>query len=120
MLRARKTNIVLRQLIRTLRKYSRQYKAPVWRAIADELEKPRSRIRAVNVGRINRHTSSGDIVAVPGKVLGMGALNHPVTVAAFAFSKAALLKIHKAGGRAITIQELLYENPEGRGVKLIG
>lgn len=119
-MRAKKTNIILRQLIRTLRKYSRQYNAPIWRAVAEELEKPRSRRRAVNISRINRHTSPGDVVVVPGKVLGMGVLDHPVTVAAFAFSKSALMKIRSAGGRAITIYQLLYENPEGSGVKIIG
>ncbi|MEM0380521.1 MAG: 50S ribosomal protein L18e [Desulfurococcaceae archaeon] len=114
------TNIVLRKTIRLLVKYSREYKAPIWRAIARELEKPARKRRVVNISRINRHTSAGDIVIVPGKVLGSGDLKHSVTVAAISFSKKALEKINKAGGRAIYITDLVKLNPSGSNVKIIG
>jgi large subunit ribosomal protein L18e len=58
-------------------------------------------------------------VVVPGKVLGAGKLNHPVTVAAIAFSEQALQKIKAAGGRAIHILHLIEENPRGSNVKII-
>jgi large subunit ribosomal protein L18e len=64
------TNIVLRKTIKELYKLARQNKASIWRAVAEELEKPRRQRRIVNVSRINRYTSDGDIVVVPGKVLG--------------------------------------------------
>jgi len=99
----KKTNLVLRELIETLEEYSKKYDARVWRAVAEELSKPSRKRRAVNVSRINRYTNPGDIVVVPGKVLGAGDINHPVTVAALSFSKTALEKIQRAGGRAISI-----------------
>ncbi len=114
------TNIVLRKTIRELYKLSNQYKAPIWRAVAEELEKPRRQRRAVNISRINRYTKEGDVVVVPGKVLGAGTLDHPVTVAAAAFSKTAIEKIKAAGGKVLSILELARENPSGSNVKIIG
>ena len=94
--------------------------ARIRRAVADELERPRRNRRVVNLSRINRYTKPNDVVVVPGKVLGMGTLDHPVTVAAFAFSKRAKELIEKAGGEAISIKELIKRNPKGSNVKIIG
>jgi large subunit ribosomal protein L18e len=114
------TNIVLRKTIRELYKASRKYRAPIWRALAEELEKPRRKRRVVNISRINRYTREGDVVVVPGKVLGAGILDHKVTVAAIGFSKTALEKIRAVGGEAIHILELISRNPRGSNVKIIG
>lgn len=114
------TNIVLRKTIRLLYKYSREFKAPIWRAIARELEKPRRKRRCVNISRINRYTKSGDTVVVPGKVLGSGSLDHPVTVAAISFSKTAFEKIKATGGTPLHILDLVKINPRGSNVKIIG
>ncbi|MEM0001296.1 MAG: 50S ribosomal protein L18e [Desulfurococcaceae archaeon] len=116
----KKTNLILRDLAETLLKYSREQKAEIWRQVAEELLKPTRKRRAVNISKINRYTGSGDYVIVPGKVLGSGDLDHAVTVAALSFSKTALEKINRAGGRAISIFELLRENPKGSNVKIIG
>lgn len=114
------TNPNLISLLRLLRKTSNQYKAGLWRAIAEYLSRSRSRRIAVNISRINRYTKEGDLVVVPGKVLGAGILDHPVTVAAFSFSKQAREKILVAGGKCISIQELIESNPTGSNVKIIG
>lgn len=113
------TNIVLRKTIRTLKKAANQHNAPIWDAVAEKLSAPRRRRVAVNLSKINRHTSEGDTVVVPGKVLAAGSLNHPVTVAAVAFSQKAVEKIQVAGGRVIHILQLVEENPRGSGVKVI-
>lgn len=116
----RTTNPSLIALLRLLRNASNQYKVRIWRAVAEDLSKTRNRRITVNVSRINRYTHKGDVVIVPGKVLGVGALGHPVTVAALAFSKQAREKILTAGGKCISIQELIKFNPTGSGVKIIG
>jgi large subunit ribosomal protein L18e len=113
------TNILMRTLIVQLRKASRTYKAPVWRAVAELLERPRRRRVEVNLSKINRYAREGEMVVVPGKVLGAGTLEKRVTIAAFAFSRQALEKIKLSGSRAITISEALRENPRGRGVRII-
>ncbi|AFK50956.1 50S ribosomal protein L18 [Thermogladius calderae 1633] len=115
-----KTNIVLRRTISELRRAANKYGAAIWDEVAEELSRPRRRRRVVNLSRINRYTGPGDVVVVPGKVLAAGRLDHPVTVASFSFSKAAVEKIRASGGRAIHILDLVKENPKGSGVKIIG
>lgn len=114
------TNPNLIALIRLLRKTSNQYKVGIWKAVAEYLSRTRSRRIAVNVSRINRYTREGDVVVVPGKVLGAGILDHPVTVAAFAFSRQAREKILMARGKCLSIEELIQMNPTGSNVKIIG
>lgn len=110
------TNVYLRKLIRKLKKT----KIPVWVRVAEELERPRRRRREVNISRINKYTNEGDVVVVPGKVLGYGFLDHRVVVSAWKFSKKAIEKIKEAGGEAISIEELLNRNPKGSNIKIIG
>jgi large subunit ribosomal protein L18e len=73
----------------------------------------------VNVGRIARYTKEGETVAVPGKILGTGTIEHKITVAAMNFSKEAKDKILNAGGKCMTIEDLLKANPKGTKIKLM-
>jgi large subunit ribosomal protein L18e len=113
-------NPQLFDLIRFLKKAAKENDARIWSSIAKSLAKTRSRRVAVNLSRINRHTEKGQIVAVPGKVLGAGTLHHPVTVAAFAFSATAKEKIKKARGKCLPLSELVKKNPKGSNVKIVG
>lgn len=113
------TNYILRKTIKTLRSYANRYNAGIWRYVAEILEKPTRRRVVVNVSKINKHAREGDIVVVPGKVLGAGVVNHRVTVAAIAFSQQAINKIKASGGRVLHILELMHENPRGSNVKVI-
>ncbi|RLE82243.1 MAG: 50S ribosomal protein L18e [Thermoprotei archaeon] len=113
------TNIHLRLLVAYLRKQARAHGAPIWRYVAELLLKPRRQRIAVNISKINRYTNPNETVVVPGKVLGSGKLEHPVTVAAWSFSKKALEKIVKAGGKAIYIHEFIEQNPRGSNVKIL-
>ncbi|BEP18520.1 50S ribosomal protein L18e [Pyrofollis japonicus] len=113
------TNIVLRMTLRKLRSAANKYKAPIWRYVAELLDRPRRLRIEVNISKINRYTKPGDTVVVPGKVLGAGTLDHPVTVAAVAFSEEAVRKITSAGGRVIHVLKLIEENPRGSNIKII-
>jgi large subunit ribosomal protein L18e len=114
------TNPVLRRLIRQLRKHGKKQKARVWLELAERLEGPRRARPEVNLSQINRYASDRETIVVSGKVLAAGDLNHPVSVAAFKFSGAARRKIAAAGGRAMSIQQLVEQNPSGKGVRLMG
>ena len=59
-------------------------------------------------------------MAVPGKVLGAGQIDHPINVAAFAFSDQARLKILRAKGKCMSILDLINKNPKGAEVKVLG
>jgi len=114
------TNPELMELIRFLRKQSRENKANIWQDIARSLAKPRRKRIAVNLSRLNRHTQKNEMVVVPGKVLGAGSINHPITVAAFAFSEKAKQKIKTVKGKSVSLFDLVKKNPKGSNVKIIG
>jgi len=113
------TNIVLRRLIRELRKYANKYSAPIWDYIAELLERPARMRVAVNVSKINRYAREGEVVVVPGRVLGAGFISKPVDVAAVWFSEKAIEKIVAAGGKVMFIGDLIKENPKGSRVRVI-
>jgi large subunit ribosomal protein L18e len=106
-------------LIQTLKKTSIEQKSPFWKRVAEDLEKPSRQRRIVNVFKIDTYAQEGDIVIVPGKVLGEGDLTKKVTVAAFSFSDEARSKISKSG-KVMTIAELIKSNPKGQKVKILG
>lgn len=115
----RKTNPRIPALISVLKDTARENDAPIWKDMAKRLEKP-SRIYAeVNLSKINRHAAENDLVLIPGKVLGAGALGHAVTVAALTFSTTAVDKITNAGGKCMTIEQILEENPAGSGIRIM-
>jgi len=118
--RVKTTNPELTSLIRLLRKKSRENEARIWRDLARLLSSSRRRRTTVNVSRLNRYTKQRETVVVPGKVLGAGKIDHPVSVAAFAFSDQAKFKILKAKGKCLSIPDLVKKNPKGTGVKIIG
>jgi len=114
------TNPQVRKLLRLLREQGKKQKAKVWLEIAERLERPRRSRAEVNLSQINRYTEEGSTVAVPGKVLAAGGLDHPVKIAALMFSAAAKRKIIAAGGSVLTLRQLLDQNPSGKSVKLVG
>ena len=114
------TNPVLRDAILRLEIISRKENAPIWRRVAEELARPTRKRREVNVGEIEKHARDGDVVVVPGKVLGRGRITKKVTVVAWSFSASAARKIEEAGGKALWILDYVEKNPKGSGVRIIG
>lgn len=113
------TNPILRRLARRLRAKGRELDVELWRDLAERLLRPRRSRAEVNLSHLSRYTQEGTTLVVPGKVLAAGKLGHPLTVAAFKFSAPARRKVRAAGGKAITIEELLEQNPEGKNVTLM-
>ncbi len=113
------TDVNLRRLIRTLKKKSNEEGVGIWKDIAWRLERPRRQRAEVNISRINRYTKEGDVVVVPGSVLGAGKMTHPVTVAAWRFTATARKKITESGGEAMSIEELIEKYPKGSGIKIM-
>ena len=113
------TNHHLAGLIQDLRKKANEHDSAIWKRIAEDLSKPARQRRIVNLYKLDKKTKEGETVVVPGKVLGVGELNHKLTVAAWAFSESAFEKINKLG-KAIPIAELTKESPKGKRIKIIG
>lgn len=113
------TNPNLKNLIRELKKLSKKEDVKIWRAVAKNLEKPTRQRRIVDLDRISRVTKENENIVVPGKVLSKGNLTHKITIAAWQFSEKAKEKIKKKG-KAISIQDLIKENPKGKKIRIIG
>ena len=113
------TNPELIQLIRFLKKESREKNANIWLDVAEHLAKPKTQRVAVNLSRINRNTKKSETIVVPGKVLATGTLKHSVTVAAFGASEKAKEKMKAAKAKYLSIPELVEKNPKGANVRII-
>lgn len=118
-MRVQKTNPVLRDLIDDLRRRSYSEGVKIWKDLSKRLAKSTRQMTKVNVGEIGANTQEKEEVAVPGKVLGLGELDHPVVVAALGFSLRAREKISQAGGECIGLSELAERNPKGSNVRII-
>ncbi|WP_342304360.1 50S ribosomal protein L18e [Methanolobus sp. ZRKC5] len=115
----RKTNPRTPVLIAALKEGSRQTDAAIWRDVAKRLEKPGRNYAQVNLSKINRYAKDGETVLIAGKVLGSGLLEKAVTVAAYNFSVTAMEKITGLGGKCLTIEQILEENPKGSGIRIL-
>ena len=115
-----KTNEHLLGLIKELYEASHKEDAPIWRDVARRLERSNRLHPEVNVGKIDRYANKNERVVVPGKVLGSGDLTKPVHVAAWRFSDSARTKIEAAGGKALTIAEMVSAAPKGTDVRILG
>ncbi|MDH7564807.1 MAG: 50S ribosomal protein L18e [Candidatus Bathyarchaeota archaeon] len=114
------TNPQLIELARFLKKHSRESGSRIWQDIAERLVKPKRKRITVNLSRLNRYTEKNETVAVPGKVLAAGELNHPLTIAAFSFSAQAQQKIEAVHGKCLTFFDLVKKNPKGSKIKIVG
>ena len=83
------------------------------------MERPTRRRVEINLNHIEREAKEGETIVVPGVVLGEGKLTKKVTIAAWRFSTKAKEKIEKSGARAISIEELIKENPKGSNVRIM-
>ncbi len=115
----RKTNPRTPVLIAALKEEARQNEAAIWRDVAKRLEKPGRNYAQVNLSKINRYAKEGETVLIAGKVLGAGLLEKAVNVAAYNFSSTAMEKIADVGGKCLTIEQILEENPKGSGIRIL-
>ena len=116
----KKTNPLLISLIGELKKQSNENDVSIWKDIALRLQKPLNNWPVVNLEKIDKYTSEKETALIPGKVLSDGALTKKITIAAWSFSKQAQEKIKKAGGKYITIEELVKSNPKGKDIRILG
>ncbi|MDD1720522.1 MAG: 50S ribosomal protein L18e [Euryarchaeota archaeon] len=114
-----KTNPELIELIRVFRQSAREHQAAIWKELARRLEAPSNNHAEVNLSRLNRSTSSDDVVVVPGKVLGTGSIDHPICIAALSFSETARVKILAASGKIETFSKMMDTMPSGSNIKII-
>jgi len=108
------SNYYNRKLIRELWKTKRR----IWKKVSKKLSGPRREKIEANLYRINKKTKENDVIVVPGKILGIGEIDHKLTIACLNCSKTARKKIETSGSKLLSIEELLEQNPEGKDVKV--
>jgi len=116
----KKTNDALIALIGDLKDKSRSTGAAIWRDVALRLETSRSNWAEPNLSRLSRTAADDETILVPGKLLGSGDVSGSPNVAAYSVSASARSKIEAAGGRVMTIRDLMDDNPNGTGVRILG
>ena len=116
----KKTNPVLTSLIQELKKQAFENDAPIWKDIALRLEKPLRNWPVVNLDKIDKYINEKETALIPGKVLSSGNLTKKVSIAAWNFSDKSVEKIKAAGGKTLTIQDLVKNNPKGKDIRILG
>jgi len=114
------TNEHLAALVLRLKKSAKANKAPLWAEVARRLSAPHRSMAEVDVTRLGKvMPKDSSALVVPGVVLGSGKATVSTTVAAWRFTSSARSSISKAGGKPLSISELLEANPKGKDVTLI-
>ena len=114
------TNPITRKLIVALEKQSKKEKTAIWADVADRIGKSTRRIAAVNLGKLEKYCEKGDTIIIPGKLLAQGAITKAITIGAFKASAAGKKKVEAAGGKVMTITELMKRNAKGSKVRIMG
>ena len=96
-------------------------KKRIWKDVSKRISKPKKNKVEINLYKINNKTKNGNVIVVPGKILGMGSLDHTVIIACLNASKSARQSIENSSteSKIISIGELLEKNPSGSNVKII-
>jgi large subunit ribosomal protein L18e len=113
------TNPIIKGMIEDIRNRGYRENVPFLIKLADEMEKPRRSKAEVDLSKLNRVCKENELVVIPGKLLSSGILKKPLRVAAASFSMTAVQKVQEAGGKVLTIEELIKENPKGTNVKIV-
>lgn len=113
-------NIQLQTLVAELKKASSINEANIWKRVANDLDKSTRNKRIVNLNKISQFCKDGEVIIVPGKILGSGDIDKKLTIAAYQLSDQAYQKIKDAKGTVVDIMDLVKKNPKGSGVRIIG
>ncbi|MDC0187346.1 50S ribosomal protein L18e [Candidatus Nitrosopelagicus sp.] len=107
-------------MLKILKKASKENDAPIWAKVADYVQKSRSNQKIVNLTKINQTTEDGNAVVITGKILGTGNISHKVSVSSLSISNSAAKKIIESGGEVLEFSKMIEKYPTGKGVKIIG
>lgn len=90
-----------------------------WNKIAQIVSGGRRSYSNVNIKRIEKESNDGDVIVIPGKVLGVGNLTKKVKICALYFSESAIHRIKEGKAEAIKLVDEIKKNPEAQGVKIL-
>ncbi|MEM4254914.1 MAG: 50S ribosomal protein L18e [Candidatus Norongarragalinales archaeon] len=108
----------VKALVAFLEKTVRKSHSRAWASVASFMLKP-ARVKkgkAVNLYKLEKIAKDGDVIVIPGVLLGVGDLKKKITVAAFKASESARAKL---GKNLVSIRALAEKNPEGKKVRIV-
>lgn len=108
-------SIVKLRLLNQLRKAKR----PLWTRVREILLQPKRREAQVNLYKLDKLTNPNDTVVVPGKVLGIGKLMHPLTLAYVDASANAIAGLKESKSNAMPLSLFLEKNADAKNVKIV-
>ena len=94
-------------------------KSPAWMKFAKLLSQSTRKHSSVNLREIDKQTSMGDTILVPGRVLSVGEITKKIRICSFGISKEALERLTKTRSEWISILDEIKKNPKAEGFKVI-
>lgn len=94
-------------------------KSPAWLKLAKMLSQSTRKHSSVNLEEIDKQTSMGDTVLVPGRVLSVGEITKKIKICSFGISKEALERLTKTRSEWVHILDEIKKNPRAEGLKII-
>ena len=90
-----------------------------WLALAKIVSGSTRNYSSINLDEIDKQAVAGDIIIIPGKVLGIGEITKKFKIFALSFSTSAKEKLKKEKIESGFIFEEIKKNPEAKGVKIL-
>jgi len=108
------------QTITLLREAGKKSGRRIWMDMLKRLKSHKSQMSKVNISKVSNLTQEGDVILIPGKVLGGGLIDHRIHIGAFAFSGVAVEKIRRADGEPLSIQAFIQKYINHKGLIILG
>ncbi len=108
------------QTLTLLRQAGKKSGRRVWHDMSNRLESHKSQMSNVNISKVSTLTKEGDVVLIPGKVLGGGIIDHKIHIGAFSFSGVAVEKIRRADGEPLSVQAFIQKYMNHKGLIILG
>jgi len=94
-------------------------KNPAWNKYAKLLSQSTRNHSSINLEEIDKQTSLGDTILVPGKVLSLGEITKKIKICSFGISNEALERLKKTRSEWSSIVDEIKKNPKAEGLKII-
>jgi large subunit ribosomal protein L18e len=91
---------------------------PSWIEVASILTGPDRRNKGINLVDLEK-VAGKEILIIPSKVLSGGEITKKFKVAALSYSEKAKEKLLKSGCEVFTLEEMINQNKEAKGVKIL-
>ncbi len=94
-------------------------KHPAWKAIAQKISGSTRHYASVNLSTIEKNTTAGDTVVIPGKILSQGSITKKVRICALGISELAREKLKATKSEYVSILEEIKKNAKAEGIKVL-